>query len=137
MLYLEGRAISLYHSFQVLAEGTMFVGCKTKQSSPQLNHSSMSTSCTTLHRAKNAKPNSLNPTPPPPPPQKKRKLSTSSIPTLGTLLREKCNVSMRPQIVFFAALQLRCKTIEVLALQGQMLWGSALQGLGRTRTLCH
>ena len=49
-------------------------------------------------------------------------------------MHEKCNVSMRPQIVFFAALQLRCKTIEVLARQGR---GSALQGLGRTRTLCH
>ena len=66
-----------------------------------------------------------------------KKSSTSSIPTLETLLHEKCNVSMRPQIVFFAALQLRCKTVAVLALHGQMLWGSALQGLGRTRTLCH
>ena len=72
-----------------------------------------------------------------PSPKQGNTLSTSSIPTLGTLLHEKCNVSMRPQIVFFAALQLRCKTIEVLALQGQMLWGSALQGLGRTGTLCH
>ena len=63
----------------------------------------------------------------------KNKLSTSSTPTLGTLLHEKCNVSMRPQIVFFAALQLRCKTIEVLALQGKCCGarhckGSAEQG---------
>ena len=49
-----------------------------------------------------------------------------------------------PQIVFFAALQLRCKTIAVLALQGQMLWGLHCKGWAEQghfaieycRTLC-
>ena len=59
---------------------------------------------------------------------KEVKLFTSSIPTLKTLLHNKCNVSL-PPLDFLAALQMRCKNIDTLLLGTPgILCSWALQG---------